>query len=120
MTGDSNTRAKHFQPIINFLTETIDRSFSREEKLRQAVSANHVEDHGQLAEIRGRRDAAYRALEKVLEVVLHDIRSRSDEVDAELMAPRLCIQSEEFMDSVFPEDDAGHDLKQRFLRNMEA
>lgn len=120
MTDDSSTRAKHFQPIINFLTETIDRSFSREEKLKQAVSANHVEDHGQLTEIRNRRDAAYRALEKVLEIVLHDIRSRSDEDDAELMAPRLRLQSAEFMDMVFPADDAGQDLKQRFLRNIEA
>lgn len=119
MTGASSTRAKHFQPIITFLTETIDKSFSREDKLRQAFSANHAEDHGQLADIRRRRDAAYRALERVLEVVLQDIRRQSETADLQILTPQLCVQSAEFLDTIFPPDDAGADLRQRFMRHIE-
>lgn len=119
MTGVTTTRAKHFQPIINFLTETIDRSFSKEEKIRQAIAANHVEDHGQLKEIQERRDAAYRTLERVLELVLQDIRSKTaDQLRADVQT-RPGIFSPDFMDRVFPEDQAGEDLRQRFVRMKE-
>ena len=70
MTGITTLKARHYKPLIGFLTETIDRSFEKENKLAAAVAARQVCDHGKLAALRQRREVAYRVLENVLELSL--------------------------------------------------
>lgn len=114
MTGITTLKARHYKPLIGFLTETIDRSFEKENKLAAAVAARQVCDHGKLAALRQRREVAYRVLENVLEYVLIDIRERQSLASDE---PQL-IETEDlpdsFLDKVFPNDDAGWDLRRRF------
>lgn len=118
MTIAEPIKAKHYRPLVGFLTDTIDQSFDREQKFTQAIEANHVCDHGQLDQIRQRRDAAYRALERVLELILRDIKSRKEGEPAAETASENPFLADKVLDAVFSGDEVIQDLRTRFEMSL--
>ncbi|MAK60027.1 MAG: hypothetical protein CMK09_03515 [Ponticaulis sp.] len=118
MTSAVPLKAKQYRPLVDFLTETIDQSFDRELKFTQAIKSNHVSDHGQLDQIRMRRDAAYKALERVLEFILNDIRNRTPATSDSVSSSTDPFLSEEIIDRVFDGDDLLKDLRAKYEASL--
>lgn len=118
MSSDDVGSSKQFRPIITFLTNVIDQTFAREDRLTKAVANQQVVDHGQIEQLRMRRETAYRALERVLERVVSDLQARQNGEDVKVDICHKDILADSFLAWVFPDCDEGNELRHGFVASM--
>lgn len=113
MPAKTPLNSNAYRPVISFLADYVDESFSREARLKLAIAETKVVDHGQLLLLRERRDAAYEALERVLELTLKDLNARRDGIAA--CGGGVRAQTEDaVVDQVFSCPTYGAHLREQF------
>ena len=90
MPAKTPLNSNPYRQVISFLADYVDESFSREARVKLALTEAKTVDHGQLLLLRERRDAAYEALERVLELTLKDLNTKRSGIavcEAEARSP---------------------------------
>lgn len=114
MSGNSVMKSHEYRPIIGFLTDIIDKSFSDEDVLIRSVREGKNPKEHELSEVRARMDAAYKALERLLELILEDLDEEQWKAEGSSEDAAQSERNTRFLAEVFPDDDAGQKLLQLF------
>jgi hypothetical protein len=114
MPGNSVMKSHEYRPVIGFLTDIIDKSFHDEDALIRSVRDGGPLRTEELTRVRARMDAAYKALERLLELILEDLDEEqwnAQRVTADAGDPE---KTPDFPAEVFPADEAGQTLLKLF------
>lgn len=111
-------KSSEYRPIIGFLTGVIDQSFQNQDALSRSGGQDGRTGDRDIARVRARLDAAYRALEKLLELILQDLDGESAAGETAEASTKLTGKHSEFLAEVFPNDDAGRELLNQFYKRQ--
>ncbi|MAI89297.1 hypothetical protein [Ponticaulis sp.] len=116
MPSQSVLKSKDYRQIIGFLTKVIDQTILHEQELNERFGDDApASDAVILRGLRRKRDAAYRVLERMLELILVEL----GELEIEEIEPELPSESSDtLIHQVFPEDNESTKLKRELVLEM--
>lgn len=116
MPSQSVLKSKDYRQIIGFLTKVIDQTILHEQELNERFGDDApASDAVILRGLRRKRDAAYRVLERMLELILVEL----GELEIEEIEPELPFESSNtLIHQVFPEDNESTKLKRELVLEM--